>query len=169
MKIESVGLTYLPILTITTLSSRCLFLKVVWSFWEGLPSFLARYNTSDICCVLSPTVTIHNNARKSCSWRLCTGPWEMLMVTDFMVHMWNYTVAWCAVTEQQAKKPYQKCQGVYTTFTDQQQTSAAESGNAAMHVPVMTELYQWWRLVLIRISQQQHWGYQITPTLTLEH
>ena len=87
----------------------------------------------------------------------------MLMVTDFMLNMWNYTVAWCAVTEQQAKKPSLKCYEVYTTFTctDQQETSASESGNAAMHVPVMTGLYQWWKLVLIRISQQQHWSYHI--------
>ena len=65
-RLNHVGLTYLPILTITTLSSKYLFLKVVWSFWEGLPSFLARYNTSDICkcCFLSPTVTIHNNTSK---------------------------------------------------------------------------------------------------------
>ena len=55
--------------------------------------------------------------------------------------MWNYTVAWCVVTEQQAKQPYQKCQEVYTTFTDQQETSAPASGVAGMHVPVMTELY----------------------------
>ena len=47
--------------------------------------------------------------------------------------MWNYTVAWCIVTEQQAKKSYLKCYEVYTTFTDQQETSAAESCNAAMY------------------------------------
>ena len=47
--------------------------------------------------------------------------------------MWNYTVAWCIVTEQQAKKSYLKCYEVYTTFTDQQETSAAESCNAAIY------------------------------------
>ena len=53
--------------------------------------------------------------------------------------MWDYTLQH-DVLSMNNKPNSLKCQEVYTTSTDQQQTSAAESGSAAIHVQVMTEL-----------------------------
>ena len=63
----------------------------------------------------------------------------MLTLTVYIC-MWDYTAA-CVVNEQQTEQLSLKCREVYTSFVDPQQTSTAESDNAAMHVQAMTKLH----------------------------
>ena len=98
-------------------------------------------NSSTTCgCIWSlekpPTVCL---VRDVCygiySTYACVKCWSSQPLCYVRLH----AAAWCVVNEQQTEQPSPK----YTTFTDQQQTSTAESGSAAMHVRVMTEWYSW--------------------------